>query len=264
MIIGWLMDDPGYQGGAELDAEMLIAHAPSDVAVVRIPPDAPFADFCDGYVVGNCVQYRAGHIQLLEHKPVIKRIYDLWPHGSTELKQWLLAHASLVIPVSPMLLEINRLGAIAAPIECIPCAVELDAFEAPAAKGLRREGNVWIGRLYAGKGVLALARWAENRRTEVDVYGFGPHEALVTGRLHYRGEIAPEQVADVLARYKTFVFLPTERDACPRSVIEAWAAGCELVVNNNVGTLWWLKHDPAALRQVCGCFWNAVRKAVQG
>ena len=44
-----------------------------------------------------------------------------------------------------------------------------------------------------------------------------------------------ETVLEHMARASVFVHLPHNHDPCPRTVIEAEIAGCEIVVNENVG-----------------------------
>jgi glycosyltransferase involved in cell wall biosynthesis len=209
------------------------------------------------------VGYGADIIEALERKPVIKRIYDMWPHGNEVLRRWLLDCAQLLIPVSPIQTERASWNA-QAPTLCVPCAVEVEQYRVAAdAAGNDRYGHVWIGRLFPGKGVGAVQRWADKNRTVVDVYGFGPDLDILEEPCRYGGELEPDAVADTLARYETFVFLPTETDPCPRSVIEAWSAGCELVVNNNVGTLYWIQHEPQALENASVLFWDAVKEVIK-
>jgi glycosyltransferase involved in cell wall biosynthesis len=261
MIIGWLMDDPGYKGGAELDSELLIAAAPDDIVVTVLPPDDTEASVgTDGFIVGNCTQYKPDCIETLYHAPVIKRVYDVWPHGDETLKRWLLDNSRAIIPVNPTQMERAHLETNAKVVP-IPCAVDLTAFRLDWGVQ-QRAGYVWIGRLYEGKGIAPLARWAEKQKIQIDVYGYGPEVGMVDGNLRYCGEVQPDRVASVLARYETFVFLPTQFDPCPRSVIEAWAAGCKLVLNRNVGTLWWLENNEAALLNAAETFWTTVREAI--
>jgi hypothetical protein len=61
-----------------------------------------------------------------------------------------------------------------------------------------------------------------------------------------------------MARAKWFIHLPKEFDACPRTVIEATLAGCEIVTNSNlVGRL-----DDGNVKEVLQAqplkFWSLV------
>ena len=44
-----------------------------------------------------------------------------------------------------------------------------------------------------------------------------------------------DTVLEHMGRARWFIHLPNGPDPCPRTVIEAEIAGCELVVNKNVG-----------------------------
>jgi glycosyltransferase involved in cell wall biosynthesis len=147
---------------------------------------------------------------------------------------------------------------VTAPVAYVPSAVDLAPFR--AARREERAGNVWLGRLERGKGLDAALRWAEERGEALDVYGFGSLATQLDGQPWYRGALEHERVAEVLGTARRFVHLPTAPDACPRTVIEAWAAGCELVVNRNVGTLWWLEHEPEALENAAERFWEVVTR----
>jgi hypothetical protein len=72
------------------------------------------------------------------------------------------------------------------------------------------------------------------------------------------GEATIPDPALTLSRYQTFVFLPTAFEPCGRAVIEAWAAGCRLVLNRNVGARHWIEREPEALETAAENFWRAV------
>ena len=58
--------------------------------------------------------------------------------------------------------------------------------------------------------------------------------------------------------YERFVFLPTVIEPFGRVVVEAWAAGCELVINDLVGARYWIEHDPDRIRTAGTDFWELV------
>jgi len=64
-----------------------------------------------------------------------------------------------------------------------------------------------------------------------------------------------------MARYQTFVFLPTVIEPFGRTVAEAWAAGCEIVTNGLVGARYWLEENPDALDTAAEDFWGVVLDA---
>jgi glycosyltransferase involved in cell wall biosynthesis len=62
----------------------------------------------------------------------------------------------------------------------------------------------------------------------------------------------------LLARYETFVFLPTVIEPFGRLVAEAWAAGCRIVTNDLVGAKYWIQNDPDAIETAAEDFWKLV------
>ncbi len=58
-----------------------------------------------------------------------------------------------------------------------------------------------------------------------------------------------------MACHQYFVFLPKAFDSCPRTLIEAEAAGCEIITNHLAG-----RRDPGDLREVIASqavkFWS--------
>lgn len=256
--IGWVIDDPGYPGGAELDALALLAAAPEWAEIVICHAQAVEGD-CDAYIVHNCAQFSEALIPLMEGKPIVKRVYDLWPVGNEKLRRWLLRNATITLPVSPLQHEALR-WYIQTPVEYIPCTVDVPTFR--AAKSTGRAGVAWIGRLYPGKGIEAARGWAVEHGAQVDVYGYGAMERNIPAPLRYMGKLEPGAVPGILAQYETFLFLPDAIDPCPRGVVEAWAAGCKVVTNGNCGAGWWIQNQPSALENSASLFWAAVDKAV--
>jgi glycosyltransferase involved in cell wall biosynthesis len=261
MRIGWLADPPDrFTGGAERSAATYAQHAPAWAEVVECHPFKVWPDV-DAYIIHNCTAYTADIISLLSQKPVIKRVYDLWQWGDVSLRQWILNNARLVLLSSPLQAESNG-WTPAVPVEYVPSPIDTAPFR-KAAQSADRQGTVWIGRLEQGKGLFAAARWADENGEAVDVYGFGPRAAELRPPLHYKGEYAYDALPGILARYKRFLFLPSAVEPYSRTTIEAWAAGLELVVNGNVGALWWMENDPAAVHHADRRFWKAVRNALK-
>ena len=254
--VGWLADEGDYKGGAELESDFLQRAAPSWAEVVRIPAGAKPPE-CDVYVVHNCVQYDRWLKWDLAGKPVIKRVHDTWPDGDPFLRAWLLNEAHTVILSSPKHREVFRWH-IGAPVVYLPSPTA----PAPALNGTARKGAVSINRWWPGKGVAALKQWAIDNGKTVDVYGFGPQIEEITHPLVFKGALRPSQVAEVLSHYEQFVFLPDGFEPFSRVVVEAWKAGCELVINGNVGARHWLETDPAALDDQGERFWSIVGEAV--
>lgn len=261
--VGWLADIAyQYRGGAEMVSDELLAAVPDWAEIVPCPAGAVVEDV-DVYVVQNCFQYHADIIPLLEKKPVIKMIHDVWPHGDVALRFWLLDHAKRLVMVSE--LQLLAFGwQLSAPITFIPPPVDLAPFRAAAQA--ERSGAVWLGRLFPGKGLKQALAWAEINQTVLDFYGYGPDREQITGSpwARYCGEARYEDVPEILGRYKTFVFLPDGIDTFSRTTAEAFAAGCELVINSNVGAVSYLQNGTLEERveHAPGDFWALVREVV--
>jgi hypothetical protein len=233
MKIGWLHDDPGYLGGAELTMREFKAAAPEGVEVVDCSP-SEIAD-ADRYVVGNNMSYDwLPNRAIRYHHDINQSPMDLrYPEAYVK-------H----IFCSPAQRE--RMGLEG---ECIPPALDLAPFEAVANQN-HRQGAVCIGRMAYGKGLQHLAEFEE----PVDVYSSVP--CASEGNARYRG--ATSDVADTLSRYQRFVFAPDAFEPFGRAVVEAWAAGLTLVVNKNIGAMYYILNDQDALRSAGRDFWDVV------
>jgi hypothetical protein len=235
--VGWLHDNPGYWGGAELTMQEFKAAAPDGVEVIDCLP-GNVAPKLDRYVVGNCMSYSPDEVPAAE---VVRYHHDVAHAPADDVLDRRARH----IFCSP--LQKERMGMRG---KCIPPALDLSAYEAVASQN-HRKGNVCIGRMAYGKGLELLAEYDE----PVDVYSSVPISS--GGSVNYRG--ATKDVAGTLARYSRFIFLPTAIEPFGRAVVEAWAAGCELVVNRNVGALHWINEAPEKLETAAEDFWKAVR-----
>lgn len=251
MKVGWILDDPGYQGGAELTMAEFAARAPTHVDLVD-PEDA------EVIVIGNCATVAGAElIPLLETRPVVKYVHDMWPHGDPELRDWLTANATLVF-TSP--LHRKRFGAAYEMAPAIPPAISLDRFR--PSRQIRRNGSragvvsiaAWRS---PGKGGQLVSEWARENEQPVTVYGPGPF--LPEGPLvDYRGELEPGFVANALWEHEAFLYLPAAIEPFGRCVVEAWAAHCRVIANHNVGALHWVSKEPTRLESAATDFWRVV------
>ncbi len=245
MRVGWLNDDAGYLGGAELTQREFRAAAPPGVEIIDCPPGGIVAGL-DRYVVNNVVQYRA----TAEIEPLRNAIWfhhDLSPWIDPDVRQLLNGRCSHIF-CSPI--QRDRYGIEG---KCIPPFLDRSVY----GPGEHREGACSVATWRSpGKGGLALIEWAA-ANGPVDVYG--PRDFAPLGpRLNYLGELEPGRVAETLSRYETFVFLPRALEPFCRCVAEAWASGCKLVVNRNIGATWWIENDPEAMDSAREDFWEAV------
>ena len=266
MVIGWLHDDMGMIGGAELSSDALRAAAPDWVDGTIYCPPHKRPPKVDAFVVQNCILYGKQWISALQRVPVIKGNRDIWYAGSITLRRWLLRNAKLLTFNSPMAEQAFG-KSYTAPVEIMPPPLVLDAFRAAARPESEREGAVFVGRIEPGKGVHRAIDWALDNNIPLDVYGgiavpyvdWSEGEGLV----RYCGEAPYAAIPEIMGRAKYFVLLPTRVEPFGRTVGEAWAAGCELIVNEHVGAMWWIENRPEDVGRGAEMFWNAAAEVLR-
>lgn len=245
--VGWLVDDTELTGGAELSQAEFRAAAPDGVEVVDCPAGAVAAGL-DRYVVHNCVTYTVGDLEATASARVVKVWHDVGPWVDPQVRNWLDTFADAVC-CSPA--QANYMGLEDAHL--IPPPVDLERFRAAATASHGRLGACSIGSWHnPGKAPHRVAEWARSKGGRVDFFGDGPFAPEGCQMLAY------QDVADVLASYHTFVFLPQVIEPFGRTVAEAWAAGCEIVTNGLVGAAWWIEQSPRSMDSAARDFWEVV------
>lgn len=247
MRIGWLADHGETIGGAEFTQAEFRDAAPDGVVVIDCRPGDIDSD-CDRYVIQNCVHYTVTDLLQLEGKPVFKYWHDVGPWLKPGVREWLDTNATSIC-CSPLQAEYMGLDDAV----LIPPPVDLQRFaEAAEHVNGNRRGSVCVGSWRNwGKAPHKVAEWgAENGG--VEFFGGGPWAP--PGSI----EVAYDQMPGLLAGYERFVFLPKVLEPFGRVVAEAWAAGCELVVNGNVGAADWIRNYPDAIETAAEDFWRVV------
>jgi glycosyltransferase involved in cell wall biosynthesis len=246
MKVGWLVDDADMTGGAELTQAEFRAAAPDGVEIVDCPAGEIVAGL-DRYVVHNNVQYTLADMEQIDG-PCVRYWHDVGPHLQPGVREWLGEHATPIC-CSPIQAEYMALERAL----CIPPPVDLERFEQAAAKANGdRRGAVCVGSWRNfGKAPHKAAEWAAGNGG-IDFYGGG------IAAPHGSRQIAYEDMPALLARYATFVFLPMVIEPFSRTVVEAWAAGCEIVTNGLVGARYWIEENPEAMDTAAEDFWAVV------
>lgn len=249
MKVAFIMD-PGNQdgsyGGAELTMKEFSLAAPEGVEFDKDDPDV--------FIVGNCTTVPADIIEKFEGKRVVRYWNDVDPHSDPELRAWFLENATNIF-TSPLHLERFPFEVHGCP-SLVPPPVDLEAFRPSrqVKRNTERKGAVAIGAYQnPGKGGQAITEWGRENEG-IDVYGTGMYAPAGD----YKGPIAYTDVPKTLWQYETFVHLPFALEPFGRAVVEAWAAGCELVVNKNVGALHWIQNEPEKLESAAEDFWKLV------
>ena len=205
---------PGlYAGGAEHSTEEMIAQAPEGVEVIRfrLPTSLPELWDFDRVVVGATEHLSPENVrQLVNHRPVLwvrspqnpsllplfqSARKIMWP--SHEAARW---HKwfNLQYEISPGPMDVTK----------IPRGVPKEDFA------------LWAGRSVGHKNRQGAQEWAEKNGVRFVALSNEPRETIL----------------EAMGRARWFVHLPRDIiDPCPRTVIEAEIAGCEIVTNELCG-----------------------------
>ena len=251
--VGWLHDgsnEDGTRGGAELTADEFRAAAPSGIEIVDCPRGEVVPDL-DRYVAHNVVFYSRDDLRVA--RPLVKYWHDVGPHLHPDVVEDLRANATHIC-CSP--LQRDSLGLEA---ELVPPAVPLETFRAAAASrnGADRSGAISLGPwMNHGKHPRLVMEWANSQggTSAIDFYGAGPLAPPGARAVDY------EFMPMLLARYETLVHLPLVLEPFGRCVVEAWAAGCQVITNRLVGSRWWIEESPSGLESAAEDFWKVVAR----
>lgn len=259
MRVGWLADlsntDGSGIGGAEMTAAEFAQAAPEGVEVVYIGHhNLPDLEACDAACVFNIALYPPETRQALDGKRVVRYWNDVAPHGDHDLTRWLLGTATNVF-TSP--LHFDRFpwrNGNVPEYHLIPPPVNLEPFREAAERSQGRAGAVSIAPWRGwGKTPTLTQQWAA-QHGPVDFFGGGQCAPAGSVQVPYSA------MPDLLARYRTFVYLPAALEPFCRVAVEAYAAGCEVVVNGLVGARYWIEDEKARpkLDTAAADFWKLV------
>ena len=229
-----------YAGGAEMSTEEMLAAAPDDVEVTVLRPDGPPSslDGFDRVVVGATEQLSAPLTAALRASQPI-----LWlrsPQPAT--LRPLFEAARLLIWPSKTCADWHPWWD--GSYEVCPAPMDPDCvFPAP-----KEPFALWAGRNHPQKGRVEARMWAHARGIPLTELTDAPRE----------------QVLEVMSRATWFVHLPQGIvDPCPRTLIEAELAGCQVVTNRLAGRVEVAGQGPDVvrehIRQVPATFWGWVR-----
>ena len=201
-----------YAGGAEMSTEEMIAKAPPNIQVSVFRPEQGLPDprSFDQVVVGATERLDDEQAEFLATwRPVV------WVRSmQSERFARLLNEASLLVMPS------QQMGGwhpwVDRPFQVCPAPMDTSLIPRGVAK---EDFALWAGRDHPQKGMWNAVGWAVNEGVR-----------LVTLKDEPR-----ERVLEHMSRARWFVHLPNGPDPCPRTVIEAEIAGCEIVTNGNVG-----------------------------
>lgn len=264
VTIGWLEDNIGYTGGAEMSGAALRNNAPSWARIVHCPSNKrPQTEQIDCFVIQNCVTYSARWVEELALKPVIKQIRDPWYAGSALLRRWLLQNSALLLFSSQPQVDAFQYASDL-PYRIIPPPLDLAPFREAALPQQDRRGSIFIGRVDIFKGAPAAIDWAIRNDEPLTLVGArnlgggGLNFGKLPDFIRFTGQVPHRQIPYLLGSAKHFVFFPTWPEAFGRVVAEAWAAGCRLVLEGRIGAEWWLKYRKDEIENGVNMFWDAI------
>jgi glycosyltransferase involved in cell wall biosynthesis len=248
MKVGWLADAATIKGGAELTQEEFRKTTPDGVEIVDCPPGGVVPGL-DVYAIHNCITYSLSDLKRIGTRPSFKYWNDVGNWYPRDIRDWLDRGVKEQICCSYLQAEHMGIGA-----SVIPPPVDLQPFEqAAASMNGNRAGAVSVAAWrHPNKGAAAVAEWGQRNGQHVSFYGGGPFAPPGSQQVAYKG------MPQLLAHFDRFVFLPTTIEPFGRTVAEAWAAGCEIVVNRLVGALEWLEGDAPAIRSAAEDYWKLV------
>jgi hypothetical protein len=262
MKVGWCVDEGLPIAGMVLQVWAYEESKPDWVELVRCQANKrPPADI-EAFVL-HCDLYPVQWIEVLKGKPVMAHRHGNWYGGDPVFRRWVLDNADLVTFNSPKQRELFKY-VIRTRTAMIPTPVDIARFQEAAAKSEKREGWIHLGLLAPVKGIQQTVDWAMVYGHQVDFYGGELYPRLrekIVPPCRYCGPVPYEQVPGLLARYENFVFMPYDGDLYARTVIEAWAAGCELILGGDQKAFWdWFK--PEACQNAGQIFWRRFEEVV--
>ncbi len=205
---------PGlYAGGAERSTEEMLAQVPDGVEVTRFTLPGGFGDLSgfDRVVVGATEMLSPLAVKaLVKYRPV------LWVRSPQEERLARLFEAArLVVWPSHEIAKFHPWFQGDYQV----CPAPLDPSEIP--RGMPKEDfALWAGRDHWQKGEAAARAWAIEEGVRFVAMKDAPRR----------------EVLEAMGRARWFVHLPQRiPDPCPRTVIEAEIAGCEIVTNDLCG-----------------------------
>ena len=215
---------PGqYAGGAEMvDADM-VAAAPDGVEVVWVPPDR-WEEALDAdrvVITGTDLLSDVAMVRLADEAPVV------WVHHQQDpspARAYLLRKAFPFVGMSDLHVRAEE-GWAGVLGEVCSGWIDVSGIE----QGPKGGHALWAARNHPQKGLLSARFWAAREGVELRELTDVPRDQVLAG----------------MAEARWFVFLPTRLDACPRTLIEAEAAGCDIVTNGNAG-----RRPPGPLAEV--------------
>lgn len=202
---------PGlYAGGAEINDAVMRSHVPSGVEIVPFEPDdwQSAMDFDRIVITGTDRLTDEAMIRLADRGPLV---WIQHAQTRTAARKYLFQYAAPFITMSRLHQAHEAQWSRVSDLYVHSPVWNVDEVQ-PAEK---ENFALFAARNHPAKGKI-------NARIRADKMGVPLVELSNVDR---------SVVLDHMARAKWFIHLPKEFDACPRTVIEATLAGCEIITN---------------------------------
>lgn len=214
---------PGTVGGAEMCDASMIARRPSGVDVTVIDPAAwdHALDYDRIVVTGTDLLPDEGLLALAAHSPLV------WVHHRqqpSKARQALFAAAAPFVTMSDLHARCERAWS---GVDSLVCHGWIDPDD--VTPGDKQDAALWAARNHPQKGRIGARIWAKAQGVPLTEITDAPRA----------------EVLAAMAAHRWFVFLPKGLDACPRTLIEAELAGCDIVTNDLAG-----RREPGDIREV--------------
>lgn len=264
MRVGWCVDPGVPVAGMVLQVRAYEAAKPDDIEIVHCPLNRRPPDDIDAYVTHGDL-YGPNWLDIWQHKPLMAHRHGAWIGGDPHVRRWVLDNADLVTFNSPKQLELFPYP-INAKWDLVPTPVDVERFQEAAARSEKREGTVFIGLIHPSKGISTAMDWAIRNNESLDLWGgaYVPkmlREIVPPGV--YRGVVDYDEIPALLARYESYIFMPYDGDLYSRTVIEAKASGCKLILQGDTQAFYdYLDLD--ACQRGGEIFWEKFRTVIDG
>lgn len=209
-------------GGAEMCDAAMIAHAPEGVAVTMIEPrdwEQAF-DYDRVIVTGTDHLTDDAMLALSNLHPIVWVHHEQTPNRA---RRDLFAAADPFVTMSRAHRDLEATWSSDSQV----CHGWIDS--ADVSPGDKADHALWAARNHRQKGRINARLWAARTGT--------PLVELT--------DVPRADVLDAMSIARYFVFLPKAFDSCPRTLIEAELAGCEIVTNDLAG-----RREPGNIRDV--------------
>jgi hypothetical protein len=226
----------GLIGGAEMTDQSMIEQAPKhyQIQVIDHKSWQSALTFDRVIITGTDMLTAEAMNELSRVRPMV------WVHhqqSQSAERQKLFASAD---PFLTMSSAHSRLEQQWSGVSSQWCHGHIDLDQIPN-HGDKHNRALWAARNHPQKGRIAARMWAMRNGIELTEITDAPRQAVL----------------EEMSKHKWFVFLPKGFDSCPRTLIEAEAAGCQIVSNDNAG-----KRDIGDLHEVIQAqaprFWSWV------